>query len=160
MPDAPLLPELARSLRQLGTIRDACSQSAHTAVFQPLLEARAHATGATKESVLAAVRGSALAARIEALVIDAAVDGIAHPAEARALTAQAREIVDPLRTALLTLDALSDAAGGSEAGWDAWVAELKRAFAAADLACRDLAALIKGRPSGAGPSRWYAPKAR
>ncbi len=73
MPDTPLLPELARSLRSLGAQRDASAEAAHVAIFLPLLDARAHAAGASKESVLAALHGDALAARIEAQAVDAAV---------------------------------------------------------------------------------------
>lgn len=155
MPDGRELPELARSLRSLGAPGDGPADAAHGAIFVPLLEARARAAGASVEEMLAALRGDALSARIEAFAVDAAVHGIDQPALARALTAQAGELMEPLRAALLDLDVLVSNAREGAPGWNAWVAQLRRVFVAADVACRDLARLLTMRTTSAAPPRWF-----
>jgi hypothetical protein len=159
MPDAPNLPELARSLRSLGAQRDACAESAHAAIFLPLLDARARAAGKSTNVVLAALRGDALSARIEARAVDAAVQGIEQPARVRAISAQTAELVEPLRGALLGLDELAPAAREDSVAWDAWVAQLRRVFAIADVACQALTQLLADR-SLAAPPRWFERSAR
>lgn len=159
MPDAPNLPELARSLRSLGEQRDACAEAAHTAIFSPLLDARARAADKSTDIVLAALRGDALSARIEAQAVDAAVQGIEQPARMRALSAQTAELMEPLRAALLALDELAPAAREGTAGWEAWVAQLRRVFASADVACQALSRLLADRSLGAAP-RWFERSAR
>ena len=162
MPDdtAPALPELARSLRSLGAPRDAASEAAHSAIFPPLLDARARAVGSSVETVLAALRGDALSARIEAGVADAAVNGVAQLALARAFTAQASELVEPLRMQLLELDTLAEQARDGGDGWQAWVAQLRRVFHTADIACQALARLLASRDTQIPAPRWFerAPK--
>lgn len=160
MPDAPQLPELARSLRSLGAQRGAAADAAHSAIFLPLLDARTRSVGAALDVVLSALRGDALAARIEARAVDAAVHGVAQPSEARALSAQTSELIEPLRSSLLVLDSLSPAARDDAAGWDAWVAQLRRVFAYADAACEALAALLTDRESREGEPRWFQRLAR
>lgn len=155
MPDTPVLPELARSLRSLGAQRDASAEAAHAAVFVPLLDARARAGGAEKAAVLAALRGSALAARIEAQAVDAAVQGIEQPALARALTAQSSELMEPLHRALVALDGAAASALDNDAAWDEWVARLRAVFASADVACRALATLIATRQTRTAAPRWF-----
>lgn len=155
MPDARELPELARSLRALGAPGDVSAEAAHCAIFVPLLEARARAVGASVDEMLSALRGDALSARIEAFAVDAAVHGIEQPALARALTAQADELMEPLRSALLALDTLALAASRDASGWDAWVTQLRRVFAAADIACRDLSRLVANRTTSAATPRWF-----
>jgi hypothetical protein len=155
MPENPLLPELARSLRSFGVPRDASSEAAHQAVFTPLLHARASAAASDADGALAALRGSALSARIEAGAVDAAVAGVTDPARARARAARAEEIVEPLRAALLGLD---EAAAGASAGtpaWDAWVGQLRRVFAAADAACQQLARLLSTHDDEPPHRRWF-----
>lgn len=152
---APTLPELARSLRSLGAPRDAASESAHAAIFPPLLDARARAVGSSVDAVLSALRGDALSARIEAAAVDAALQGIAQPAVSRALTAQTSELMEPLRADLLTLDAFADAARVDDAGWNAWVAQLRRVFFTADVACQSLASLLATRDAQVPVPRWY-----
>jgi hypothetical protein len=154
MPDAPLLPELARSLRTLGAQRDAATEAAHSAIFLPLLDARASA-GDSKQSVLAALHGTALAARIAAEMVDAAVQGIEQPALARALTAQATDLMAPLRAALLALDTAAASALLDDAGWDAWVAQLRAVFTNADVACQALATLLATREARTAAPRWF-----
>jgi len=155
MPDAPLLPELARSLRSLGAQRDAATDAAHAAIFVPLLDARARAAGTSKQKALAALRGQALAARIEAQVVDAAVQGIEQPALARALTAQSSELMEPLHRALVALDEAAAPAKESEAAWEEWVARLRTVFASADVACQALAKLIATRQTRSATPRWF-----
>ena len=155
MPDTPLLPELARSLRSLGAQRDASTEAAHAAIFVPLLDARARAAGAAKETVLAALRGSALAARIEAQAVDAAVQGIEQPALARALTAHSSELMEPLHRALVSLDTAASSALESDAAWDHWVARLRAVFASADVACQALAKLLATRQTRTAAPRWF-----
>ena len=155
MPEARELPELARSLRSFGAVGDDSAETAHCAIFIPLLEARSRAAGAPVEQILRALRGDALSARIEALVVDAAVDGIDQLALARALTAKAGELMEPLRASLLELDAHASNAAESDSAWDAWVAQLRRVFAAADVACRDLAHLVAVRATSASRPRWF-----
>jgi cell division septation protein DedD len=157
MPDAPQLPELARSLRSLGVHRGATAEVAHAAIFQPLLEARARAVGAQMDSVLAALRGDSLSARIEAQAVDAAVQGVEHPAIARALTAQTSELIEPLRAELLALDAAASGVARDGAnGWNAWIAQLRRVFDAADVACQALSRLLANRETRSDAPRWFA----
>lgn len=155
MPDGRGLPELARSLRSLGDLADASTQAAHGAIFVPLLEARARATGSSTEAMLSALRGDALSARMEALAVDAAVHGIEQPALARALTARAGELMEPLRASLLHLDVMAPGAREGHQGWDAWVAQLRLVFAAADIACRELASLVATKETSATAPRWF-----
>ncbi len=160
MPDAPVLPELARSLRSLGHQPDAISEAAQAAIFTPLLDARTGAAGAPVEVVLAALRGAALIARIEANAVDAAIQGIEELPRVRALTAQTSEITAPLRAALVALDELAPTAAEHSAGWDAWIAQLRVAFAAADTACSALSTLIMHRNEQAAAPRWFERLAR
>jgi hypothetical protein len=159
MPDQVLLPELGRSLRTFGAPRDAAGEAAHTAIFTPLLDARARAGLGDVEAALSALRGEALAVRIEARVADAAAAGQADPARGRARAARAAELVEPLRTALESLDNLAAKARGgtTEApAWSEWVAQLRRVFAAADDACRALARLLSEPAHAAEPARrWF-----
>jgi hypothetical protein len=145
MPDAYLLPEFSRSLRTFGAPRDAAGEAAHAAIFSPLLDARARAGIGDVEAALSALSGEALAVRIEARVAAAAAGGQDDPARARARAAQATELLEPLRAALVTLDALAAKARGGTAeseSWQAWVAQLRRVFGAADDACRALPRLL------------------
>ncbi len=155
MPDERGLPELARSLRSLGDLGDASTQAAHGAIFVPLLEARARATGSSTEAVLSALRGDALSARMEALAVDAALHGIEQPALARALTARVGELMEPLRATLLHLDVMAPGAREGDQGWDAWVTQLRLVFAAADIACRELASLVATKATSATIPRWF-----
>jgi hypothetical protein len=158
MPEPLLLPELARSLRVFGAPRDAASEAAHSAVFTPLLDARARAATGDVEVALSALRGEALAVRIEARVADAAEAGEGDPARARARGARARELLEPLRTELRALDALAVTARGvnpTSPSWDAWVAQLRRVFASADDACRALARLLAEPASPPAARRWF-----
>jgi hypothetical protein len=153
----PLLPELARSLRVLGTPRDAAAEAAHAAVFAPLLGARARASRGTVAGALAALRGTELMGRIESLARGAAERGGLDAARARARVAETAEILDPLRIAFAELDRLSDEVGQGEAtssGWERWVAQLRRVFAAADLACGNLATLLASGEE-APARRWF-----
>ncbi|MDB4917075.1 MAG: hypothetical protein JWM95_4719 [Gemmatimonadetes bacterium] len=142
MADERRLPELARSLRSLGAPGEPASEAAHDAIFAPLLDARARAAGATTDIMLAALRGDALSARIEALAVDAAVRWVEQPAMVRAVTAQTSEIMEPLRDDLLALDQAATTARDDDAGWNGWVAQLRKVFATADVACQALARLI------------------
>lgn len=160
MPDGPVLPELARSLRSLGAQRNAAAEASHAAIFRPLLDARARASGATTDVVLSTLRGDALSARIEANAVDAAVVGIDQPSRIRALTAQTSELIEPLRSALLVLDGLSGGARDSSAGWDSWVVQLRRVFVAADVACQALTLLLQSRPPQISSGSWFGRMSR
>jgi hypothetical protein len=154
MPESPLLPELGRSLRSLGTQRDAAGDAAHAAIFLPLLDARARA-GSSKDAALRALRGAALSARIEAQAVDAAVHGIDQPARVRSLSAHTDELIEPLREALLALDEAAEGARDFPPNWEAWVAQLRRVFMTADVACQALAKLIASREMRSTTPRWY-----
>lgn len=155
---APLLPELARSLRVLGTPRDAAAEAAHAAVFAPLLGARARASRADAAGVLAALRGREVMSRIETLTRAAAEKGVTDAASVRARVAEAVEIVEPLRTAFAELDRLSTSvnpeAGVTSPEWASWVEQLRRVFVAADLACGKLATLL-GETDKSPAQRWF-----
>lgn len=152
---SPLLPELARSLRSLGRSMDAATESAHAAIFAPLLDARARATRGDAADALAALRGAALAARVESLARAAASEGQTDPARARARVAAVRELLEPVRDALARLDSLAAAAGRggpSSADWSLWLDELRHVFATADVACGELAIVLAERVDDAPPS--------
>lgn len=156
MPDEPVLPELARSLRALGDVRDAASETAHAAVFTPLLDARARAARAGLGDAMSEFRGQALAARIVARAGDAARAVESNPAHARARAARARELLDPLRAELEKLDALGVAAqrSASEPDGDAWVTQLAHVFRIADVACGQLARLLAEPAAVPEPRGW------
>lgn len=146
MPEEARLPELARSLRALGAAQGASAESAHAAVFGPLLDARALAATRGLDGAIAVFRGQALAARITARAAEAAREGEPDPARARARVARAREALEPLRDALYALDALTppfiaDVATSSPAAAD-WTSQLARAFRLADEACVALARVL------------------
>jgi hypothetical protein len=156
----PLLPEFARSLRTLGRPDDTATEAAHAVVFVPLLDARAVAGRGDAADAIAALRGAALAARIESLARAAAAAGQPDPARARARTAAAREVLEPLRESLAGLDALAPSAlgaGAHSAEWDRWVNQLRRVFSAADAACQGLAVVLAERVDERAEARrgWF-----
>ncbi len=159
MPDPLQFPEVARSLRAFGAPRDAAGDAAHTTIFSPLLDARARAGLGDVEMALSALRGEALAVRIQARVAELASAEQTDEARARARAARASELLDSVLSELTKLDiAAASARGGTtdSAGWQSWVAQLRRVFAAADDACRALARLLAEAPSGAPPARgWF-----
>jgi hypothetical protein len=159
MPDPLILPELARSLRAFGAPRGADGDAAHSAIFAPLLEARARATLGDVDDALSAFRGGPLGTRIQARVAEAASAGQSDVAHARARAARATELLDALLAQLATLDAAAvEVRGGTTepAPWPAWVAQLRRVFATADDACRALARLLAERPpEPARTRRWF-----
>ena len=147
MPEEAPLPELARSLRALGAAHGAAAESAHAAVFGPLLDARALAATRGLDGAYAAFRGQALAARIMARAADAAREGEMDPARARARVARAREAVEPLRDALHALDTLTpppvaNAVPASPSVAAGWTEQLARTFRLADEACVALARVL------------------
>ena len=149
----PLLPELARSLRILGTLRDdAAAESAHKAVFGPLLDARARASRSDANGAVAALRGAALSARIVAQANTVIAAGISEPARVRARQAAAKELLQPLLAALTELDRLGPHAEGE---WLRWVDQLRVVFSAADDACGALARLLSDEGEPSPPRRWF-----
>lgn len=149
MPEARRLPELARSLRTLGRSGDSCSEDAHTAIFTPLLAARARAEELPAERMHEAFVGHVLLARIEERVAELASRGIAVPARGRAMSARAHESIEPVRRQLLALDDASTTDLVAEEAWSTWVAQLRDVFIAADQSCRALAVVLADRPQGA-----------
>jgi hypothetical protein len=161
--DESQLPELARSLRTLGAARDAATEAAHDAIFTPLIDARVRAARATGRDVIALLRGATLYQQIERGVVTAASNGAAPPAVARARAAAAREMLEPVRAALVAVDDRASAAsteGLGTAAWEAWLVELRRVFGAADDACVKLARLLAVPPRLEEPSRWFGPRGR
>jgi hypothetical protein len=157
MPD-PSLPELARSLRSLGAARDPCTVAAHDAIFAPLIAARVRAARAEGSDVVHSFHGATLLEAIERGVNGAAAVGTEDPAVARARSAAARDAIEPLRTALRSLDVeavAASAADSSSPEWAVWIAALRRAFAAADEACGHLARVLADPPRGEGNARWF-----
>lgn len=150
-----VLPELARSLRALGAQRDAHSEAAHSAVFVPLLDARTRAGRGSLDKMLAALRGESLSARIEATSVAAATAGVSDAAHVRALSARAVELLEPLRASLAQLDLRARAVRDDEAAWNDWVAQLRAVFVAADVACSDLARLIRDRATPRPSGSWF-----
>jgi hypothetical protein len=147
MPDEASLPELARSLRALGCAQGPAGESAHAAVFGPLLDARARAAAGGLDEALTSFRGQVLAARIVSRATDAARADAPDAAHARARAARAREALEPLRDALHALDALvpahpADVSAASSPAVTAWMAQLARVFRAADEACGALARVL------------------
>jgi len=158
MPDDASLPEMARSLRALGASRDRATESAHDAIFTPLLEARVRASRLSGRDVVGALRGATVAEQIERGVVSAAVEGVEQPAVARARASEARELIHTVRDALMALDDRATgarSAGPGTAEWDAWLAALRAVFAAADEACNHLARLLAVPPRVKERSRWF-----
>lgn len=147
MPEEAHLPELARSLRALGCAKGLAADSAHAAVFGPLLDARARAAAGRLDEALATFRGQVLAARIMSRTADAARAGVPDAARGRARVARAREALEPLHDALHTLDALvpalpTDVSTASSPAAAAWMAQLACVFRTADEACLAVARLL------------------
>lgn len=140
------LPELGRSLRSLGSMREPCAESAHVALFGPLLDARAAAAESMSVTdLLHAFRGRPIAARMERLVIEAAQLGVREPAVARARAARAHELLEPVLAALAELDARAGEMKHPSIRIDEYspfVVQLRAVFAAADTACGHLARLL------------------
>jgi hypothetical protein len=159
MPEPVLLPELARSLRAFGAPHGGAEETAHAAIFGPLLDARARAGLGDVEVAISALRGETLAVRIAARVTEAASAGQSDAARARARAARAGELIDPLRAELSRLDLLAVAARGGaleSEEWRAWVLQLRRVFTSADDACRGLARLLAEVPAEGKPARrWF-----
>ena len=129
--DALPLPELLRSLRTLGAARDAASQAAHDAIFAPLIAARLRASHAEGRDVVRSLHGATLAESIERASVAAATAGTMEPAMARARSAQARDLLDPLRDALGALDDRAGPAldaGTESREWRDWLDALRQAF--------------------------------
>jgi hypothetical protein len=163
MPDDARIPELVRSLRSLGAARDPASQAAHDAIFTPLIDARVRAAQAGEREVVGIFRGAVLAEAIEREVVEAAAAGAEPPALARSRTASARELLEPVRAALLAMDDHAAAASVGGLGtpeWNAWLAQLRRAFGAADDACSHLARLLATPTRSIEPSRWFGTRKR
>jgi len=157
MPD-PSLPELVRSLRSLGAARDPATVAAHDAIFAPLIAARVRAARSEGHDVVHSFHGAALLEAIERGATAAAAVGTKTAAEARARSAAARDALEPLRAALRLLD--EGAAGASGGGvdspeWGAWIAALRRAFAAADEACGHLARALAEPLYEEPEPRWF-----
>ena len=157
MPD-PSLPELVRSLRSLGAARDPATEAAHDAIFAPLIAARVRAARAEGRDVVLSFHGVVLLDAIERGATTAASAGTKTPAEARARAAAARDAIEPLRGALLSLDegaAAATAAGMHSPEWALWIAALRRAFAIADETCGQLARVLAEPLREEPESRWF-----
>lgn len=157
MPD-PSLPELARSLRSLGAAGDPATEAAHDAIFAPLIAARVRAARAEGRDVVLSFHGVALLEAIERGATTAASAGTKSPAEARARSAAARDAIEPLRSALLSLDegaSAATAAGMHSPEWALWIAALRRAFAIADEACGQLARVLAEPLREEPEPRWF-----
>ena len=157
MPDGEL-PELARSLRSLGAARDPATQAAHDAIFPPLIAARVRASRAEGRDVVHAFNGASLSEQIERAVTSAATDGTMHPSVARARSARARDLLGPLKAAFAALDAQGRAAAAALPGsepWAAWVESLRRAFAAADEVCGQVARVLAEPPDEPEERGWF-----
>jgi hypothetical protein len=142
----------------LGAARDAASQAAHDAIFAPLIAARLRASHAEGRDVVRSLHGAPLAVSIERASVAAATAGTVQPAMARARSAQARDLIDPLRGALAALDDRADAAldaGPDSPEWQSWLEALRHAFATADDVCRELARLLAIPPGDAARLRWF-----
>lgn len=157
MPDPFALPEIARSLRALGTARDPASESAHDAIFPPLLAARSAASD--MELALSYFAGQTLATTIESRASAAAQVSATDPAQARARSALAIECLEQLRNELLRLDRLAQDARNRHAdgaGWARWVEQLRRVFIEADRACSRLSTLLAVASAVRPPvRRWF-----
>jgi len=157
MPDGSL-PELARSLRSLGAARDPATEAAHDAIFAPLIAARVRAARAEGRDVVHSFHGAALLEAIERGVSGAAAAGTESPALARARSAAARDAIEPLRSALGSLDerAAAAAAGGAQSPeWDRWIQALRLMFTAADEACGHLARVLAEAPREERNGHWF-----
>lgn len=165
MPEDARLPELARSLRTFGAAHGAAAEAAHAAIFGPLLDARALAAARGFDGATSVFRGQALAARIIARSTEAAREGEADAACARARVARAREALEPLCDALRALDAMLPAAAAdlgehSMAAAAAWTAQLAHAFRVADEACAALAHVLAEHDDVVVRRRWFGRFAR
>ena len=156
MPDGEL-PELARSLRSLGAARDPATQAAHDAIFAPLIAARVRASRAEGRDVVHAFHGASLR-RADRAGGDGGGDARHHAARRWRAPGRprARDALGPLQAALAALDEQGRAAASASPGsepWEAWVESLRRAFAAADEVCGQLARRARRAASGARNER-------
>ena len=145
MLERPLLPELARSMRALGSGTDDSALLAEQAVLLPLLDARTRANDADESGVIDAFHGATLSKLIAEASCDAAKRNATTTAQERSRAARAEDAVEPVLAGLRALDELAPAArreGAGSPAWDLWVAELRSVFMAADSACRQVASLV------------------
>lgn len=132
------LPELTLALRGLGSARANPGRD-HDRFFGPLLAARRSAECATDAAGrLAALRGPALAAEIDRVCHEFAVERFpTTPPERRALETELEDLAAPLRANLRRLTDMSAAAAtaGEDTAfvwWRAWAAECRAVFVNAD----------------------------
>jgi hypothetical protein len=162
------LPELTLSLRSLGSRRRSSSETDAVTedqerYFGPLLDARRHAAGAhARASVVAAFDVQRLTALLDTTVRAFASERFgARLSARRAFEAELFEIVEPLRVAIELLGERaaafestpsSDVAARRER-WDAWLAQLRAVFRAADDSWSPLCDALAGVPREENRSR-------
>lgn len=105
-------------------------------------------------------RGQALAARIVSRAGEAAREGQADAARARARVARAREALEPLGEALRALDALLPMSGANARGdtmlaATEWMTQLARTFRIADEACVALTRVLAEHDDAVVRSGWF-----
>lgn len=147
----PSLPEVARSVRGLGSGRSRHPDDAER-FFAPFLAARRRAASARSRGETAqAFDATNLASAIDRWVTGLATartSGPVGPAQ-RALAAELDDVVAPLRQAITALGVSDEAMRGHEgndARWEAWLAALRGVFAAADRTWSALDARIDTLP--------------
>lgn len=144
MPDdgapRPQLPELARSLRGLGSSRGG-DGAIEALVFGPLLDARRAAERAlTADEAMRAFDAVRLGATLQDAVRSLAASRMpGRDDRRRALEAELEELVAPLVTAL---DVLAETGEGD---WPEWVNAVQRVFTAADRVSAQLSSRV-GQP--------------
>lgn len=165
MPDEsfPGLPEVMASLRRVGSARSTRGQAEPLRFFAPLLEARrAAARARSRAEAVAAFPASSLNAAIRRVLTELAGERFAsHPPARRAFEAELEDVVEPLRAALVRLGELAPAARAqaegegegeaSDAAWQAWLAQLRTCFAAADTIWPALDAALAPRAGEGQP---------
>lgn len=151
MTDPFSIPELTRPLRAFASPR--ALGGMHDRYFAPLLDARRAAKAAGRwQSRLTALDAERLEATMRATLGTFAAERFPQRApDRRALAARLEDACADLLVALATLagrqrhvhDAPDDVARGEL--WDAWVAELRRVFAAADRGWEQVAPMLETR---------------
>lgn len=148
----PSLPEIARSMRGLGSGRSRHPDEAER-FFTPFLAARRRAASArTRGETAQAFDATTLGAALDRYVGGIATARTAgRPAAAqRALAAELDDVLAPLRQAVAALGTSDEALRGHEGNdelWGRWLAALQAVFAAADRTWSALDARIDSLPS-------------
>jgi len=151
------IPELTRALRSLGSSRLRAGGSAQREFFAPLLEARRRAEESVgRTGIVRAFDPDRLNRALDSYLAQLTErHADTRPAARRAFAAQAEEVAEPLRAAIMDVRRTASAAASPPADervacWRRWSRALHGLFAAADQCWAALQPTLLADPPDAG----------